>query len=509
MMTRAAIAGIAFLGCLVFDLEPVNALEKISDLTQECLDCHEAATPGIVADWKKSLHALVTPADALKKPDLKRRITAASVPDRLANVVVGCAECHTLNPADHKDAFEHGSEKVHLTVTPKDCGVCHPDEQKQYEKNLMSHAWLNLAKNELYGTLEKAVNGAQSLKDMKTTIAAPDAKTNEDSCYHCHGTRLQVEGKTTRDTSYGELEFLVISGWPNQGVGRMNLDGTMGSCVPCHSRHSFSIEQARKPYTCSQCHKGPDVVAYKVYSVSKHGNIFFSLWDKWNFSEVPWTAGKDFTAPTCAACHVSLVVDADGKVVAKRTHQMADRIPWRIFGLPYGHPHPASPDTTKIRNKDGLPLPTALDGTFADAYLISEQERKERRETIQKVCLQCHASSWVNGHWDRFENAIKTTNAMTLTATEILQKAWDAKVADPSNLFDEAIEKQWMQQWFFYANSTRFASAMHGADYGVFAEGRWHLARTPQDMLDHLRFLLRAREETSESASNTHRQRKE
>ena len=33
-----------------------------------------------------------------------------------------------------------------------------------------------------------------------------------------------------------------------------------------------------------------------------------------------------------------------------------------------------------------------------------------------------------------------------------------------------------MRQWLFYANSTRFASAMSGADYGVYANGRFFLA---------------------------------
>jgi hypothetical protein len=48
-----------------------------------------------------------------------------------------------------------------------------------------------------------------------------------------------------------------------------------------------------------------------------------------------------------------------------------------------------------------------------------------------------------------------------------------------------------VEQWLFYANSTRFASAMAGADYGVFAEGRWYMSRNIQEMLDHLHLLLR------------------
>jgi len=490
MLDRMVIVAIGFFAVSTFTLGTAHSLEKVSDATQQCIECHESATPAIVTEWKKSLHARVTPAEALKKSKLKRRMSAAKVADNLADVVVGCAECHVLRPDAHKDVFDHSDEKVHVTVTPKDCAVCHPEETDQYAKNLMSHAWANLVRNPLYRSLEKAVNGLQTLNGSKTTLSEPDAQTNADSCYHCHGTELKVEGKKRKDTSFGDLDFLVLSGWPNEGVGRMNLDGSKGTCTPCHSRHLFSIEQARKPYTCSQCHKGPDVVAYKAYSVAKHGNLFYSLQDKFSFDEVPWTAGKDFTAPTCATCHVSLLVNPDGDVVAERTHEMANRIPWRIFGLIYAHPHPLSPDTSVIRSSDGLPLPTSLDGRPAEKYLISAQEQTVRRENLQKVCLQCHASSWVNGHWERFETAVKTSNKMTLTATQILRKAWDAKVADQSNLFDESIEKQWMQQWFFYANSTRFASAMMGADYGVFAEGRWYLAKTIQDMLDYLQFLM-------------------
>lgn len=67
---------------------------------------------------------------------------------------------------------------------------------------------------------------------------------------------------------------------------------------------------ARSPYTCSECHKGPDVPVYKVYQVSKHGNIYYAMHKQWDMAKVPWTPGKDFTAPTCAACHVSLLSDA-------------------------------------------------------------------------------------------------------------------------------------------------------------------------------------------------------
>jgi hydroxylamine dehydrogenase len=467
---------------------------KISEATEACLSCHGTLHPGIVAEWKKSRHANVLPSEALKKTKLERRISNEKVPDPFSKTVVGCAECHTMNSEKHKDAFEHNGYKVHIVVTPSDCSTCHPVEVQQYGKNLMSQAYGNLMNNPVYRGLADEVNGIKSFEKIKIASKSPDEETHLDSCIYCHGSEMKVKGKKSRNTSMGEMEFPVLSGWPNQGVGRLNPDGSKGSCTACHTRHQFSIEMARRPYTCSECHKGPDVPAYGVYEVSKHGNIHSALGKGWNFNSVPWTMGKDFTAPTCATCHVSLVINENKEVIAERTHQMSDRIPWRLMGLIYSHPHPKSPDTSIIKNKAGLPLPTELTGEPVAQYLIDSKEQEKRRLTLQKVCLACHSQGWVDGQWVRFENTLKTTNEMTLTATKILLTAWEkgaAKgLAQKDSLFNEAIEKKWVEQWLFFANSTRYASAMAGADYGVFANGRWYLNKNVQEMLDWLEFKL-------------------
>lgn len=464
---------------------------QVSTVTDECIACHASVTPGLVDNWRKSRHANVTPAEALKKTELQRRLSADSIPEKLAGVVVGCAECHTLNAASHKDTFVHHDQQIHLTVTPKDCAVCHLVEARQYEKNLMSHARKNLVGNPAYQALIEATNAPHVFDGAQISLGPVDTKTNEESCFHCHGTAVEVTGKEIRGTDFGDMEFPKLSGWPNQGVGRFNPDGSQGSCSSCHPRHQFSIKGARKPHTCSQCHKGPDVPAYKIYSVSKHGNLAASLGGESKYEEVPWVVGKDFSAPTCAACHVSLVVTSEGDVISKRTHQMNDRLPWRLFGLPYAHPHPASPDTTIIRNKEGISLPTSFDGTPASGkFLIGKDEQNKRREAMQRLCLACHTRDWVNGHWERLENTIASTNLMTLTATQIMQQAWTLGLADPHrSMFDEAVEKLWTEQWLFFANSVRLASAMMGADYGVFADGRWQMAKRIQELNDYVTFL--------------------
>ena len=467
----------------------------ISKETKICLACHQTITPGIVADWKKSLHAQITPEEALKKPPLARRISTSQLPEDKKNVVVGCAECHTLNPDAHQDTFDHNGFKVHVVVTPKNCAICHPKEVKEYEHNLMSKAHRNLKNNIVYHGLVEASLGPQKLENGKLVYLPSHPLTKDDACFSCHGTKVEVKGLTWRETPMGKMKFPVLSGWPNQGTGRINPDGSEGACTSCHPRHSFSIEIARKPYTCAQCHKGPDVPAYKVYVVSKHGNIFKSQEKQWNFKAVPWKVGEDFNAPTCATCHISLLVDKNGSVIAERTHQMNDRSAWRLFGLIYAHPHPKEADTTIIKNKAGLPLPTELTGEPVMEFLIDKKEMARRQARMKRVCYACHSTNWVEGFFARLNKTIETTNQQTLAATQIVLTAWKEGLAEgpPSSIFDETIEKMWVEQWLFYANSVRFASAMGGADYGVFANGRWFLNKNLQAMKDWLEFKRRAK----------------
>lgn len=461
----------------------------VSAATEECLGCHATFHPGIVADWEQSRHARVSPAEGQIVAAAGRRVSATEIPEGLRHTTVGCAECHTARGDRHADTFEHNGYEIHVVVSPDDCAGCHPAERGQYDGNLMAHAYANLADNPLYAMLEQTISGGVTLQGGRVDFAPPDDPTRGDACFHCHGTRLTVAGRQMRDTDAGELEFPVISGWPNNGVGRVNLDGSRGSCTSCHTRHRFSIALARKPETCQQCHVGPDVPVYKVYAASKHGNIYTAMKADWDFEAVPWTAGTDFAAPTCAACHVSLVVDPEGQILNQRTHRMNDRLAWRQFGLIYAHAHPVSADTTRIRNQDGLPLPTAFDGTAAREFLIDANEQGARRRTMTRTCRACHDPSWIDGHFRRYENTLVTTNAAVRTATQVMQRIWKDGLADPAHPFDESVERRWSDAWLFYANATRFSASMAGGgDYGVFADGRYQLSQTIIDLDDWFRF---------------------
>ena len=56
----------------------------------------------------------------------------------------------------------------------------------------------------------------------------------------------------------------------------------------------------------------------------------------------------------------------------------------------YAHPQPKSPDTTIIKNRAGLPLPTELSGEPVAGYLIDEKESAaHRRHAASVFILSC------------------------------------------------------------------------------------------------------------------------
>lgn len=459
----------------------------ISQQSRACINCHEIYTPGIVRDWRTSLHSRTTPAAGLKKDPLGRRISVASVPEELADLVVGCYECHSRNPERHKDSFKHNGYRINVVVSPADCRTCHEKEVEQYGDSKKAHAIKNLMSNPVYHTLVESVDGVKRLEKGNIVQQPASPSTLGETCLGCHGTRVEVRGMKSIKTAVGEMIVPDLANWPNNGVGRENPDGSLGACTACHPRHSFSIEIARKPYSCAQCHLEPDVPAWNVYKESKHGNIFASKYHEWDFNAVPWKAGQDFTAPTCATCHNSLVTTPSGTVLAERTHDFGARLWVRLFGLPYTHPQPKSGNTTTIVNADGLPLPTTFGGVPATPHLIDPAEQSRRQGIMKSVCTSCHGSDWVSGHFARLDRTLAETDAMTLTATGILLEAWSAGVEEKGNPFDESIEKQWVKQWLFYGNSIRYASAMTGAyDYAAFKNGWWELSDNLQRMKDLL-----------------------
>ncbi|MDR4509127.1 MAG: hydroxylamine oxidase [Candidatus Brocadiaceae bacterium] len=464
--------------------QPDEMPSMLSEQTQVCLMCHKMVTPGIVEDWLTSRHSKITPAMSFAKPIQERRLSSDTIPDTMKPFVVGCFECHGQNPSLHQDNFNHFGFKINVVVSPNDCKTCHAVEVEEYSGSKKANALVNIQKNPLYHTFVDALTGLKTLKDNEIMYCKASDTAKAETCYACHGTEVTVKGLKKISTNFGEIEVPDLTNWPNQGVGRINPDGSHGACTSCHPRHGFSIEIARKPYTCSQCHLEPDVPSFEVYSESKHGNIFCSTEHLWNWSNVPWIIGKDFKAPTCATCHNSLIATSDGKTIVPRTHDFGARLWVRLFGLIYSHPQPKSGKTYEMINSENMPLPTSFTGEPASEYLIDEKEQLQRQIEMKKVCQGCHGTNWSNAFFSKLEAVIDETDAMVQEATKLVQKAWDEDLADPANPFDEMIEHLWIKQWFFYANSIRYAAAMSGPDYATFKNGWMQSILNLHEMLD-------------------------
>ena len=101
--------------------------------------------------------------------------------------------------------------------------------------------------------------------------------------------RRRGEGAAQRQTRPGH--------WPNTGIGRINPDGSEGSCAACHGRHEFSAAQARTPDTCGKCHMGPDHPQIEIYNESKHGIAYRANRGQDDFGQREVDRGEDYAPP--------------------------------------------------------------------------------------------------------------------------------------------------------------------------------------------------------------------
>ncbi len=111
-----------------------------------------------------------------------------------------------------------------------------------------------------------------------------------------------------------------------------------------------------------------------------------------------------------------------------------------------------------------------------------------KREVVYSTCRSCHGGQWTDNHFAKMDNTLKETNEMVLASTKLLNAAWQKKLADPKNPFDEPIEHLWARQWLFYGNSVKYASAMTGApDYTSFKYGWWELTTNLEKMREKVK----------------------
>jgi len=355
-----------------------------------CLECHQTETPGISKDWERSVHA---------------------------KVGVDCYTCHKAESTAGFFSKEHLDQDpdnpVAIVVTPKICAGCHPEEAAQYGRS--KHA----------NTIEIMWKVDHWLNDGMNNLIERTS-----GCYACHGTVVElVEGRPKPGT------------WPNVGVGRKNPDGSLGSCSSCHTRHKFSVVEARKPEACDQCHLGPDHPQIEIYNESKHGTIYHAEGHEWNWSpEVgQWEAGRDFRAPTCAACHMSAAAHVP------RSHDVTERLSWET----------QAPLT--VRPNDFKPFPAHTDW-------------KEERAKMKAVCLQCHSQVWTDDHFSNLDDVVMNYNEIYYKPIKALMDSlYASQLLSEEAYFDEEMEWSFYEFWHHEGRRARMGAAMMAPDYAW-----WH-----------------------------------
>ena len=220
-------------------LATAPAARAAEDKSAACVACHAQKTPGVAAQWKASKHA---------------------------QAGIGCLECHAAEKTD-ADAFQHEGQLIATVVTPRDCAQCHEGEAAESQASHHAKA------AQFIGSLDNV---------MGEVIEGPLAAAN--GCHQCHGSTLRfltnAKGEVVR--SAAGVPAYDPATWPNTGIGRVNLDGSKGSCTACHSRHSFSAAMARQPEVCGKCHMGPDHPQKEIYDESKHGIAYRTSLDEMN-----------------------------------------------------------------------------------------------------------------------------------------------------------------------------------------------------------------------------------
>src|SRR5262249_40292028 len=84
--------------------------------------------------------------------------------------------------------------------------------------------------------------------------------------------------------------------------------------------HTSSVEIARLPTSCGQCHMGPDHSQLEIYNESKHGVMFAAQKSHLKLDVAPKElTSRDMFVPTCATCHMS------GLNGQKVTHDPSER----------------------------------------------------------------------------------------------------------------------------------------------------------------------------------------
>jgi hypothetical protein len=416
------------------------------DINQKCVLCHLKENKSLVLQWENSPHAAAGEGQ------------------------IGCYTCHAAEKGDEL-GYTHEGALIKAILSPTDCQHCHEPQTRQM--GVSRHASAGEIMASLDNMLAEVVCGMPSNK----------ASVNS-GCRQCHGSvvvlKRDKDGKVLRSET--DAPLMDHNTWPNTGIGRINPDGTRGSCIACHSKHSFRASVARQPENCGKCHLGPDHPQKEIYEASKHGIAFFTaqVGDGRNAMNIlkdgQWVLGQDYyTAPTCATCHMGAFVKTNGST-APASHNVGERISWNLRA-------PVSSKLNRVTFTDGAVTditgempPRAGQKAKYRAYVregdqlqrvITEKTIqdvlgwKQRRENMQDVCKSCHSLGQIQGFYRQFDDLVNLYNdKFAKPGVQIVHMLKEDGIWGNSG-FQHTIGFTWFEIWHHEGRRARMGAAMH------------------------------------------------
>ena len=277
---------------------------------------------------------------------------------------ITCEDCHG-------DGHENESDvsKV-LTVTAQTCADCHDTQFAQFSKGKHALGWA-------------------SYRAMPTTHALPLSLTEGmKGCGGCHKIGLKTD----------------------EEIASLKAQGSVfghASCDACHTRHTFSVKEAREPQACQTCHMGFDHPQWEMWSSSKHGVRYLLK----QMGVLP----ESTPAPSCQTCHM-----ADGN------HEV--RTPWGFLAvrLPLPEDEQWKADQVTILQALGVLDPEGnptgrLDVVkAADVARLTQESFDVERARLLAVCSDCHSENFANAELKKGDDMIREVDHLLAQAIHII-----------------------------------------------------------------------------------------
>jgi hypothetical protein len=307
-------------------------------------------------------------------------ICVLMAPSVMAQDCVTCHRTETPNIVTDWELSKHSSEDVDCSVchgdghmsaddvanvlipTPETCNECHETQVAQFSKGKHAAAWA-------------------ALKAMPTTHWQPMALIDGmKGCGGCHKVGLKTDEEIKRLKAEGS------------GFG-------MASCDACHTRHTFSLKEAREPQACQTCHMGFDHPQWEMYSGSKHG-VRHGLKQMGILPE-------GASAPTCQTCHMQ-----DGN------HEVRTAWGFLAVRLPLPEDEQWAADQATILQGLGVLDPEGnptgrLDVVkAADVARLTAEDWQRERDKMLATCGDCHSANFAKSELEKGDDMIRETDAL-------------------------------------------------------------------------------------------------